>query len=197
MAFPRQKQLSVPMMMPILVAPPRRTRFFYPTVSGAAIFKGNAKVGIIPNKVFGTLDSKPMHLGFTLNSDTPYAPLLMDLSGGPMVVELPPGALILHCHGREPAMERDLGLPGPAAGKGDKVVFLPPGDKERDTSAGSLYWLGLRDNTGATLDGGRRYRLNVPQPVPGKLFWSVTVYDTREVKCGPSGAKQRFAPSLN
>ncbi|HTF65404.1 MAG TPA: DUF1214 domain-containing protein [Edaphobacter sp.] len=49
---------------------------------------------------------------------------------------------------------------------------------KRDPSAGSLYWLGLRDSTGATLDGGKTYKLSVPQPVPGKLFWSVTVYDT-------------------
>src|ERR1700751_3858744 len=59
-------------------------RFFYPTVSGAAIFKGNATIGVIPNKVFGTLDTKPTHVGFTYNSDTPYAPMLMDLSDGPM-----------------------------------------------------------------------------------------------------------------
>jgi hypothetical protein len=344
-------------------------RFFYPTVSGAAIFKGNAKVGVVPNRVFGTLDSQPKHVGFTLNSDTPYAPLLLDLTDGPMVVELPPGPLICIAMDINQLWVADLGLPGPAAGKGDKVVFLPPGytgkvpagyrvasspsnkmlvgvrslpvngdvpgaiariktasihplqptpewseptwldltpmaqdttplrwegsmqywqelydvintepansqfhemygelaalgmehgkpfqpdarmtamlekaakignaqmrvesfgdrrpdrvvwpdrrwewaalrfedgdfntanyadlyarDKwfyqaigaspamfKRDPTAGSLYWLGLRDNTGATLDGGKSYILRVPQPVPGKLFWSVTVYDT-------------------
>jgi hypothetical protein len=47
----------------------------------------------------------------------------------------------------------------------------------RDSQAGSLYWLGHRDATGAYLDGGRAYKLTVPLPVPGKLFWSVTVYD--------------------
>jgi hypothetical protein len=47
----------------------------------------------------------------------------------------------------------------------------------RDTKAGSLYWLGLRDSAGRYLDGGRSYKLTVPTPVPGKLFWSVTVYD--------------------
>jgi hypothetical protein len=344
-------------------------RFFYPTVSGSAIFKGNAKLGIVPNKVFGTLDTKPKHVGFTLNSDTPYAPMLMDLSDGPMVVELPPGPLICIAMDVNQLWIADLGLPGPAAGKGDKVVFLPPGYRDeppagyrvanstsntmlvgirslpvggdvpsaiermktvkvhplkqvagwpetkwldltpppqdttplawennmqywrelyevinkevpnprfhymygelaalgiekgkpfepdarltgilergakignaqmrvesfgdrrpdrivwpdrrwewaalrfedgdfntanyadlyardkwfyqaigaspamfkRDPTAGSLYWLGLRDNTGATLDGGKNYKLSVPQPVPGKLFWSVTVYDT-------------------
>jgi hypothetical protein len=344
-------------------------RFFYPTVSGHAIFKGNEKIGIVPNKVFGTLDTQPRHVGFTLNSDTPYAPILMDLSDGPMVIELPPGPLICIAMDVNQLWIADLGLPGPAAGKGDKVVFLPPGYEEkppagyrvanspsntmlvgirslpvggdvpaaieliktvkvhplkptpgwpetqwldltpapqdttplawennllfwhelagvlnaepsnprfhyfygelaslgiekgkrfdpdarmtalleqaakignaqmrvesfgdrrpdrivwsdrkwewaalrfedgdfdtanygdlyardkwfyqaigaspamfrRDTMAGSLYWLGARDNTGTTLDGGKSYKLSVPQPVPGKLFWSVTAYDT-------------------
>lgn len=47
----------------------------------------------------------------------------------------------------------------------------------RDAGAGSLYWLGTRDRTGAYLDGGKTYKLTVPLPVPAKLFWSVTIYD--------------------
>ena len=47
----------------------------------------------------------------------------------------------------------------------------------RTAGAGSLYWLGARDNTGAFLDGGKTYTLKIPQPVPVKLFWSITVYD--------------------
>jgi hypothetical protein len=49
----------------------------------------------------------------------------------------------------------------------------------RTPSAGSLNWLGLRDNDGAYLDGGKTYKLSVPQPVPQRLFWSITVYDPR------------------
>jgi len=45
----------------------------------------------------------------------------------------------------------------------------------RSAGAGSLYWLGTRGATGAFLDGANAYRLTVPHPVPGKLFWSVTV----------------------
>jgi hypothetical protein len=48
----------------------------------------------------------------------------------------------------------------------------------RSAGAGSLYWLGTRDATGAYLDGGKSYRLRITKPVPAKLFWSVTVYDT-------------------
>ena len=59
-----------------------------------------------------------------------------------------------------------------------QAICASPAMFRRDTKAGSLYWLGLRDRTGAYLDGGKSYTLTVPLPVPGKLFWSVTVYDT-------------------
>ena len=45
--------------------------------------------------------------------------------------------------------------------------------------AGSLYWLAARDAAGVYLDGGKKYKLTVPQPVPDKLFWSVTAYDAQ------------------
>jgi len=70
-------------------------KFFYPTVSGAAIVQGNTDIGILPNKVFGVLDTLPRHVIFTPNSDTPYGPISLDLSKWPMVLELPPGPLIV------------------------------------------------------------------------------------------------------
>jgi hypothetical protein len=344
-------------------------KFFYPTVSGAAIVKGNGEIGLVPNEVFATLDCAPEQLVFTANSDTPYAPILLDLSIGPLVVELPPGPLIVCSMDINQRWVADMGLPGPDAGNGGKHLLVPPGhvgalpeagyfihhassnrqivgvrslpvngdvsaakarlttvkvypfdpktpwkeprwidatgkeqdttllawetngrfwevlhetvqaeppyegyrteygrlatlgierskpfapdarmtnllvkaavegnrqmraqsfsddrpdrvvwpDRQwewaslrfedgdfnagflldlqarekwfyqaigaspamfrRDTRAGSLYWLGLRDVRGQMLDGGKRYRLVVPLPVPGKLFWSVTVYD--------------------
>jgi hypothetical protein len=344
-------------------------KFFYPTVSGAAIVKGNEEIGVVPNKVFGILDCAPAQLVFTANSDTPYGPLLLDLSDGPLVVELAPGPLIVCSMDINQRWVADMGLPGPDAGKGGKHLLIGPDykgevpasgyyvhrassnrqivgarslpvngdvngakerlktikvyplnptpgwteptwldvtgktqdttpakwednlqfwevlantiDKEpayvgyhnyygqlaalgivkgipfdpdprmkrileqaamignaemrvqsfadrrpdrivwsdrkwewaslrfedgdfnttyymdttarekwfyqavgaspamfrRDTQAGSLYWLGLRDASGAYLDGGKTYKLNVPTPVPDKLFWSVTVYD--------------------
>jgi hypothetical protein len=93
-------------------------KFFYPTVSGAAMFKGNAKIGVIPNKAFGKLDTKPEHVGFTLNSDTPYAPIPLDLSIGPMVIELQPGPLIVVAMDINQRWVADMGIPGPDAGKG-------------------------------------------------------------------------------
>jgi hypothetical protein len=344
-------------------------RVFYPTVSGAAIFRGTANVGAVPNKVFGSMDTRPRHVGYTLNSDTPYGAVLLDLHIGPIVIELPPGPLVGAMMDIHQRWILDMGLPGADAGNGGKHVLLPPGhegevpsgynagtsasyraigavraipqngdvaaalelltrvkvhplhpssdwtdprwidmtpmpqdttphaweetlrywqvlhdvvnsepavedyrehygelaamgiakgqpfapdarmkrileqaaqnacaqmrvesfadrrpdrivwkDRQwewaalrsengtfdtpdyRDTyardkwffqaiaaspamfrrgaGAGSLYWLGLRDKTGAYLDGTKTYKLTVPQPVPGKLFWSVTVYDT-------------------
>jgi hypothetical protein len=47
----------------------------------------------------------------------------------------------------------------------------------RAPGAGSLYWLATRDSTGTYLDGTGSYTLDVPQPVPATLFWSLTVYD--------------------
>ena len=57
-------------------------RFFYSTVAGAAIFKGNIEAGLVENKVFGVPDTKPRHMGFTLNSDTPYGPIQTEPSRG-------------------------------------------------------------------------------------------------------------------
>ncbi len=344
-------------------------KFFYPTVSGVAMIKGNEPVGLIPNKIFGTLECGPNQLLFTGNSDTPYGPMDLDLSIGPLVIELQPGPLIVCSIDVNQRWVADMGLPGPDGGKGGKHLLVGPdytgplpdggyyihrassnrqivgarslpvnGDVagakarlttikvypldpatpwetpvwkdltgvvqdttplkwetnfrfweelrgaieaeppyagyhneygelaalgiekgkpfkpdarmrgilenaarianaqmrvqsfddrrpdrivwpdrrwewaslryedgdfntaahldldarekwfyqaigaspamfRRDTQAGSLYWLGHRDVTGAYLDGGQRYRLSVPLPVPGKLFWSVTVYD--------------------
>lgn len=345
-------------------------KFFYPTVSGAAIIRGNAEVGVVTNRVFAILDCGPEQLVFTANSDTPYGPLMLDLGVGPLVVELQPGPLIVCSMDINQRWVADMGVPGPDAGEGGKHLLVGPdyagplpaegyyvhrassnrqivgvrslpvnGDVEgakarirslkvypldpatpwkeptwldltgqpqdttpiawettfrfweelyaavdqeppyagyhneygelaalgiekgkpfkpdarmrrileeaarlanaqmrvqsfddrrpdrvvwpdrrwewaslryedgdfntagrldtdarekwfyqavgaspamfrRDPQAGSLYWLGHRDSTGAYLDGGQRYRLSVPLPVPGKLFWSVTVYDS-------------------
>jgi hypothetical protein len=60
-----------------------------------------------------------------------------------------------------------------------QAIVTSPAMFNRSAGAGSLYWLAARDKDGAFLDGGRSYRLSVPQPVPGKLFWSVTIYDTQ------------------
>ncbi len=104
-------------------------RFFYPTVSGAAILQGNRDIGAVPNRVFSAIDGQPRHMGFTLNSDTPYGFIGLDLSKGPMVVELPAGPLIGVAVDVNQRWVGDMGLPGPDAGKGGKHLLLPPGYK--------------------------------------------------------------------
>jgi hypothetical protein len=102
-------------------------RFFYPTVSGVAMFKGTADVGLVENKTFGLLDTKPRHLIFTANSDTPYGPMLIDLRSGPVVVELPAGPLIVVAIDVNQRWVADMGVPGPDAGNGGRHLLLPPG----------------------------------------------------------------------
>jgi hypothetical protein len=101
-------------------------RLFFPSVSGLAIFDGNHSIGVIENQVFGTLDTEPKHMGLTLNSDTPYAPVLLDLRSGPMVIELPPGPLICIAMDLNQRWILDMGLPGPDAGAGGRHLLLPP-----------------------------------------------------------------------
>jgi hypothetical protein len=111
-------------------------KFFYPTVSGAAIIRGNVQIGVIPNKVFGILDCGPQQLVFTANSDTPYGPLLLDLGVGPLVVELPAGPLIVCSMDVNQRWVADMGLPGPDGGKGGKHLLLPPGYKGKVPETG-------------------------------------------------------------
>jgi hypothetical protein len=90
---------------------------------------------VIPNKAYGTLDTKPQHVGLTLNSDTSYAPLLLDLSNGPMVVKMPPCPLICIAMDVNQRWVADMGLPGPDGPKGGKFLLLPP-DYKGEVPAG-------------------------------------------------------------
>jgi hypothetical protein len=101
-------------------------RFFYPTVSGLALFNGNLKLGLETNTVFGAFETYPRAVGFTYNSDTPYAMIPLDLRTGPLVVELPPGPLICVAVDLNQHWVADMGLPGPDAGQGGRHLLLPP-----------------------------------------------------------------------
>jgi hypothetical protein len=115
-------------------------RLFFASVSGLAIFKGNEVLGLVDNEVFGTLETQPKHVGLTLNSDTPYAPLLLDLQAGPMVIELPPGPLICIAMDLNQRWVMDMGLPGPTRGRAGGTCCCRPatrGTCRRVTSLGS------------------------------------------------------------
>ena len=104
-------------------------KFFYPTVSIESTWKGNAEAGLSTNNQFVILKGSPKQLVFTPNSDTPYEGANIDLTDGPMVVELPPGPLMCVVNDLNQRYVMDMGLPGPDAGKGGKHVILPPGYK--------------------------------------------------------------------
>lgn len=60
-----------------------------------------------------------------------------------------------------------------------QAIVTSPAMFKHSEGAGSLYWLGVKDNKDKYLDGSKTYKLTVPGPVPAKLFWSVTLYDTQ------------------
>ncbi|WP_337965510.1 DUF1254 domain-containing protein [uncultured Flavobacterium sp.] len=121
-------------------------KFFYPTVSGEALFKGNDSINVKPNVSFGVLDTKPTQIGYTLNSDTPYGPILVDLSKGPIVIDVPKGPLIVVAMDVNQRWVADMGIPGPDAGNGGKHLLLPPNYKGTVPGSGYHVWKSSSDN---------------------------------------------------
>jgi hypothetical protein len=102
--------------------------YFYPTVSLEGIARGTRAAGAADNKAALLVMARPRHVGFTLNSDTPYAGGILDLrASGPMVVELPPGPLVGLADDHHQRWITDMGLAGSDAGKGGRHLILPPG----------------------------------------------------------------------
>ena len=103
-------------------------RFFYPTVSMEGIFNGSREAGVADGKGMMVLATGPRHVGFTLNSDTPYAAATLDLQDmGPVVVEMPSGPFIGLVNDHNQRWVIDMGLAGPDGGNGGKYLLLPPG----------------------------------------------------------------------
>jgi hypothetical protein len=96
-------------------------------VSIAALNKGLQSVGVKDNEVIvfsELMDAKSLYL--TANADTIYVIGMLDLSKGPMVLEVPPkflGAIDDQWF----RWVTDLGLPGADRGLGGKYLVLPPG----------------------------------------------------------------------
>src|SRR5450631_1367850 len=96
-------------------------------VSVAAMHKGLLSAGVRDNEYIvysGLMDAKSLFL--TANADTVYSIGILDLSKGPMVLEVPSKAL--------GAIDDywfrwviDLGSPGGDRGEGGKYLILPPG----------------------------------------------------------------------
>jgi hypothetical protein len=96
-------------------------------VSIAALDKGLQRAGVKNNEVIvfsELMDAKSLFL--TANADTIYVIGILDLSKGPMVLEVPPqflGAIDDQWF----RWVTDLGLPGADRGLGGKYLVLPPG----------------------------------------------------------------------
>jgi hypothetical protein len=81
---------------------------------------------VVANRVFALFATEPEQVGLTLNSDTPYGPVMLDLRDGPMVIQLPPGPLLAVVMDLNQRWVADMGVPGPDAGHGGKHLLLPP-----------------------------------------------------------------------
>src|SRR5262245_3268952 len=104
-------------------------RFWYPTISCEGMINGNRQAGAEENKGVMIMACTPKQVFFTPNSDTPYGAIGLDLSRGPMVIDVPPGQFIGLDNDPHQGWVLDMGLPGPASNKGGKHVVLPPGYK--------------------------------------------------------------------
>lgn len=103
-------------------------RFFYPTVSLEGIFQGARDVGVVDNEGTLMIEARPHHVGFTLNSDTPYAGGPFDLrTFGPLVIEVPSGPLVGLVDDHHHRWLTDVGLPGVFGADGGRHLVLPPG----------------------------------------------------------------------
>jgi len=72
------------------------------------------------------MDSRSIFL--TANANTPYTWMWIDLKGGPLVAEIPPGVLGM-INDMWFYYVTDMGQVGPDKGKGGKYLILPPGFK--------------------------------------------------------------------
>jgi len=96
-------------------------------VSIRALHKGLLSIGVKDNEVLvfsELMDAKSLFL--TANADTIYSMGFLDLTKGPMVLEVPPkllGAIDDYWF----RWVIDIGLPGPDRGEGGKYLILPPG----------------------------------------------------------------------
>lgn len=102
-------------------------KYFFAAVSGRTIVRGNIAVGVKPNGPFGLMDATAAQEGLTLNCDTPYGPIMVDLSDSPFVVEIPPGPIMGVIMDIDQRWIADLGIPGPDGDKGGRFFVVPPG----------------------------------------------------------------------
>jgi hypothetical protein len=143
-------------------------------VSMYAIRKGFRDAGVKDNDVLifsGLMDSKSLFL--TANADTIYFWGYLDLSKGPLVVEVPPGSLgvfdDMWFH-----WILDFGAPGPDRGQGGKYLVLPPGYAGPIPESG--YAIARSRTSGVGLIGRAFLESNDPAPAVTRIKAGLKIY---------------------
>jgi hypothetical protein len=142
-------------------------RAFVDTLQGVALHKGLLSAGVKDNEVI--VFSELMHaksLFLTANADTVYAFGVLDLTKGPVVLEVPPkflGAIDDYWF----RWVTDIGAPGGDRGEGGKYLIMPPGYDGPTPDGG--FFVG-RARTTRVIWFGRAFLENKNDPKPcGRL----------------------------
>ena len=112
---------------------------FMPAASLEMLYVGHRDgYGMKPNQDIGIFDElmSSKSLWLTGNTDTVYASTFLDLSAGPIVVEVPPGTGPGTVNDAFFRFVVDMGGPGPDKGKGGKYLILGPDQEAPATTDG-------------------------------------------------------------
>ncbi|MGC3947792.1 MAG: DUF1254 domain-containing protein [Chryseolinea sp.] len=159
----------------------------FPAVSQFAIRKGFKDAGVNDNDVLvfsGLMDSRSVFL--TANADTYYFWTYVDLTKGPMVVEIPPGVLGVF----DDMWWRwicDIGTPGADRGVGGKYLLVPPGYNGTIPEGG--YFIGRCRTLQASLLGRAFLTNNSPKEADETLKKQFRIYPYAEGGWGSSVGK--------
>jgi len=153
-------------------------RAFTDTLQGVSIYavrKGLESVGVKDNEVIvfsELMDAKSLFL--TANADTIYIIGGLDLTKGPMVLEVPPEVLGTV----QDAWFRwviDMGLPGPDRGEGGKYLIVPPG-YEGDLPEGEFNVAHSKTNYGVWFARAFLAENKDPKPTVDRILEFTKVY---------------------
>ena len=128
----------------------------YPAVSFQSIRIANKRdLGAdLNDMIIADNFADPRGVWLTANDTTIYGMANVDLGqAGPVVVEIPPGAIVGIMEDFWQRSISDVGLPGPDGGKGGKFLILPPGYKGDVPQTGYYVLQGTMNNYNVMVRG--------------------------------------------
>ena len=132
----------------------------YPAVSFESIgIATQQEFGMGPNDL-GIADNfvDPKSIWLTANDTTIYAVAAVNLAAsGPVLIEVPPGALVGIIDDYWQRSVTDVGLPGPDGDKGGTFLLVPPG-YDGDVPAEGVHVLRSHDERPQLHDPGHRHQ---------------------------------------